>query len=164
MLQIRATVPADVAGILELVSGVFAEYGFRLDIDDVDQHLLDPGPYFRARGGEFWVVEEDGVIRATVAVLTHAAAVELKSLYVHPSLRRQGWGRRLTQLVIDFARRASTAKPRAADYEPRLILWSDARFLDAHRLYRKMGFEPHGTRELHDLNNTVEYAFELALA
>jgi putative acetyltransferase len=70
---------------------------------------------------------------------------------VHPSRRRQGWGRRLTELAIDYARRAGRR---------RMILWSDTRFLDAHRLYRKMGFTQRGMRELHDSNNSVEYGFE----
>ena len=163
MLQLRTTAPEDVTDILEFIASIYAEYGFRLETDGIDRHLLDPGPYFRERGGEFWVGHEDGLIRATVAVLMHETAGELKSLYVHPSMRRQGWGRRLTDMVIDYTRRALAERERADESQPRLILWSDARFLDAHRLYRKMGFEQRGTRELHDSNNSIEYGFELIL-
>ena len=163
MPQLRAALPEDVAGILALISSIYAEYGFRLDTDGIDRHLLDPGPYFRARGGEFWVVEDAGVIRATVAVLMLETAGELKSLYVHPAMRRQGWGRRLTHVVMDYARRALAGRNLAVGEERRLILWSDARFLDAHRLYQGMGLERFGSRELHDINNTVEYGFELPL-
>ena len=39
-------------------------------------------------------------------------------------------------------------------------LWSDTRFIDAHRLYRSLGYDQlPGTRELHDLSDTVEYRF-----
>jgi putative acetyltransferase len=39
-------------------------------------------------------------------------------------------------------------------------LWSDTRFLDAHRLYERLGYtrSPH-TRELQDLSNSVEFHF-----
>jgi N-acetylglutamate synthase-like GNAT family acetyltransferase len=154
-LLLRPTTPEDVPGILALIDEVYGEYGCVLDAEGEERHLLEPGPYFRARGGEFWVVEEDGQIRATVAVMLHADAGELKSLYVHASLRRQGWGHKLTMLAIDYAR---------ANGKQKMILWSDTRFQDAHRLYRRMGFRAMGERELHDSNNSVEYGFEMSLA
>jgi len=153
-LQLRPTVPADVPGILALIGEVYAEYDCVLDAEREERHLLEPGPYFHAHQGEFWVVEENGTIRATVAVMLHEDAGELKSLYVHPSLRRQGWGRRLTTLAIAYARSEGKRK---------MVLWSDTRFEDAHRLYRDMGFREMGVRELHDSNNSVEYGFEMAI-
>ena len=153
-LRLRPTIPEDVPGILKLIGEVYAEYDCVLDAEGEERHLLEPGPYFRAHGGEFWVVEEDGTIRATAAVMLHEGSGELKTLYVHPSLRRQGWGRRLTDLAIDFARAAEKRK---------MILWSDTRFVDAHRLYRSMGFSEMGIRDLKDSNNTVEYGFEMSL-
>jgi ribosomal protein S18 acetylase RimI-like enzyme len=154
MTTLRPTILGDVPQILSLIGGVFAEYGCRLDTENEDRHLLAPGPYFRAGGGEFWVVEEEGVIRATGAVLLHDDAGELKSLYVNPSLRRQGWGHRLTLLAIEHARAAA---------KPRMFLWSDTRFVQAHRLYRGMGFEKFGERDLNDINNTREFGFEMSL-
>lgn len=151
--RLRQTIPEDVPGILALIGEVYSEYDCVLDAEAEERHLLEPGPYFRARGGEFWVVEEDGRIRATVAVMLEGDAGELKSLYVHSSLRRQGWGRRLTELAIDYAR---------AQDKQKMILWSDTRFRDAHRLYRSMGFRETGLRELKDSNNSIEYGFELS--
>jgi putative acetyltransferase len=150
-VQLRPTVPADVPGILALISEVYAEYDCILDAENEEQHLLEPGAYFRGHGGEFWVVEAEGSILATVAVILHEDAGELKTLYVHPSLRRQGWGRKLTTLAIDYARARGKRK---------MILWSDTRFTDAHRLYRGMGFREMGRRDLHDSNNSIEYGFE----
>ncbi|MBV9209239.1 MAG: GNAT family N-acetyltransferase, partial [Acidobacteria bacterium] len=87
--RLRPTVPEDVPAILSLIDGIFAEYDCKLDAENEDRHLLAPGPYFRASGGEFWVVEdEEGAILATVAVALHEDAGELKALYVHPKLRR----------------------------------------------------------------------------
>ena len=38
--------------------------------------------------------------------------------------------------------------------------WSDTRFLDAHRLYERLGYVRTGeTRDLHDLSNTTEFFF-----
>jgi len=151
----RAAVPADAAAIQQLVNGIFGEYGLAIAVDGVDEHLADPAEYFQVRGGEFWVVEDGGQIVATVGALPHdGEAVELKALYVHPSIRRQGWGRRLTMLVMDYAR--TTGKKR-------VILWSDTRFTDAHRLYCGLGFRQFGRRDLHDIYNSSEYGFECEL-
>ncbi|HEX8708071.1 MAG TPA: GNAT family N-acetyltransferase [Pyrinomonadaceae bacterium] len=155
-LELRLTVSEDVPGILALIAEIYAEYDCVLNAEQDERHLLEPGPYFRKRGGEFWVVEDDaGVIRATAAVALHEDAAELKTLYVHPSLRRQGWGRRLTELAMEYARRAG---------KPKMVLWSDTRFAAAHSLYRGMGFRECGERELHDSNNSREYGFEMSLA
>jgi ribosomal protein S18 acetylase RimI-like enzyme len=151
---LRPTVPEDAPGILSLISEVYAEYDCVLYAETEERHLLEPGPYFRKYGGEFWVVEEDGTVRATAAVMLHEDSAELKTLYVHPSLRRQGWGRKLTTLAIAYARAAGKRK---------MILWSDTRFTDAHRLYRNLGFTEMGIRDLNDSNNSVEYGFEMPL-
>lgn len=155
MSLLRPVRQEDVPSILKLIDGVYAEYGCKLDAENEERHLLDPGAYFRAHGGEFWVVEEGGAIRATVAVQLHAGgASELKSLYVNSSLRRQGWGRKLTNLAIEHARLRDSQ---------RMFLWSDTRFEDAHRLYRSLGFRECGYRELNDSNNSKEYGFEMTL-
>lgn len=154
MPLLRSVTLEDVPSILQLIDGVYAEYGCKLDAEREEPHLLDPVAYFRASGGEFWVVEDDGVVRATVAIQLHADASELKSLYVHSSLRRQGWGQRLTKLAIEHARRQGRS---------RIFLWSDTRFEAAHRLYLSLGFSRCGYRELNDSNNSKEYGFELAL-
>jgi GNAT superfamily N-acetyltransferase len=153
-LQPRPVIPEDTPGVISLIAEVYREYGCTLDAENEEIHLLEPGSYFRASGGEFWVVDDQGVIRATVAVYLHEVAAELKSLYVHSSLRRQGWGRRLADLAIDHARQAG---------KPQMILWSDTRFKEAHRLYRGMGFRQCGVRELKDSNNSIEYGFEMSL-
>jgi oligopeptidase B len=100
------------------------------------------------------VVEAEGVVRASIAVLLHPDASELKSLYVHQSLRRQGWGRKLTELAIEHARRKGRHS---------MLLWSDTRFVEAHRLYHSLGFRQCSYRELNDSNNSKEYGFELQI-
>ncbi|MBA3600888.1 MAG: hypothetical protein H0W45_06525 [Acidobacteria bacterium] len=41
-----------------------------------------------------------------------------------------------------------------------IILWSDTRFTNAHRLYKKLGFNLLGKRELKDVNKSVELGFK----
>jgi ribosomal protein S18 acetylase RimI-like enzyme len=153
MPVVRPTIPEDVPSILALINGVFAEYCCVLNVAE-DTHLLAPGPFFRTGGGEFWVVADDGRVLATVAVLLHSDAAELKCLYVHPALRRQGWGRRLCELAMNHARQAGRTA---------MMLWTDTRFAGAQRLYEGLGFVRCGERELHDSNNTREFGYERML-
>jgi N-acetylglutamate synthase-like GNAT family acetyltransferase len=154
MATLRPTVPGDVPGILDLIAEIFSEYGCVLDAQREDTHLLNPGPHFRERGGDFWVVEQGGRIVATVALVLHEDAGEIRCLYVHRDLRRQGWGRRLSQMTMKLAWQAG---------KRRMILWSDTRFVEAHRLYQALGFTRCGQRDLHDSNHTVEHGFETEL-
>lgn len=155
-LAVRPVRPDDVPAVQQLIDAVYREYDTQLNALHEDTYLIAPGPYFRIRGGEFWVVEKDGDILATVAVkLRPDDAAELKTLYVHPSLRRQGWGQKLSALVLDYAH---------ARGKQRVILWSDTRFIDAHRLYERLGFTRTGAiRDLQDSNNSIEYEFEIKL-
>lgn len=96
------------------------------------------------------MVPNQGEILATCGVKVEGGAAELKTLYVHPSLRRMGWGKRLVEIAMEHSRRGGATA---------MVLWSDTRFLDAHRLYRRLGFAHDGLRELKDSNLTWEYGF-----
>src|ERR1051325_5020884 len=115
--RLRPAEDQDTGGIQALIAEVYAEYDCRLDVERDEPYLSDPARYFRRSGGELWVVFDEGVVKASGAVWLHAgAAAELKTLYVHAGLRRQGWGRRLVTLALEHARRAGRR---------RMILWSD---------------------------------------
>lgn len=152
--HLRPARPEDVPALCALIASVYAEYGLTLNVEADEPHLVDPCAHFRRAGGDLWVYEESGAILASVAVLLREGEAELKTLYVHPSLRRRGVGAALTRHAMDFARAAG---------RPRVCLWSDTRFVDAHRLYTRLGFTQRGLRDLHDSNHSFEYGFELAL-
>lgn len=149
-ISIRPTRPDDTPAIHALIDLCYHEYGCVLRAELEERHLLEPGPYMRARGGEFWVAECAGAIVATAAVKLHADCGEMKTLYVHPAARRQGLARRLAEMAIEHARSGGMR---------RMILWSDTRFTRAHALYASMGFAKEGERDLHDSNNSREFGW-----
>ncbi|MDQ3178958.1 MAG: GNAT family N-acetyltransferase [Acidobacteriota bacterium] len=154
-MKIRPVNKKDVPQIIKLIGDIWAEYDCVLDTDVDEKYLLAPDDYFRGRDGEFWIVEEDGKIIATVAVMMlDAKTAELKSLYVSSDFRKKGLGEKLTALAIDFARNGNRSE---------MILWSDTRFTKAHRLYERLGFERFGKRRLRDLNNSVEFGFRISI-
>jgi N-acetylglutamate synthase-like GNAT family acetyltransferase len=140
---------------VRLIGDIWAEYGCVLDTTVEEKYLLGPAQYFHARNGEFWVLEDGDRIVATVAVMMIGDdAAELKSLYVHKDHRGVGWGERLTGLAIHLAKERGARK---------MELWTDTRFLNAHRLYERLGFAMAGKRKLDDLNNTTEFGFVMPL-
>jgi len=144
----------DAAGVIDLIGRVYAEYNFvyepRVEVPD----LFRFEEHYEAPRGAFFVVREGDVIVGSVGVeRVDDETAELHRLYLDARLRGRGTGRALVQAVLAWCRgeRGIT----------RLILWSDTRFDQAHRLYERMGFRRTGERTLpDDLNQTREYGFE----
>lgn len=157
-MRIRPARDGDAEQLIALIGGVFEEYpGCVLDVDGEAPELRAIASRFRAWGGRFWVAERDRVVVGSVGVspARDPAGAELRKLYVHRSARRGGLGTRLCELV------EADARARGARF---VELWSDRRFLDAHRLYEGRGYERgEATRELHDRSSTVEYYFRKEL-
>lgn len=168
---VRPVRDADADGLAELIGAVFDEYpGCVLDLDGIDADLHAWATHLAARDGAGWVLEDDrGRLVACVGVAptdelpaavepaagtepsSGIAAVELKRLYVHADARRRGIGRALVGRVQAWARH------RDADA---VVLWSDTRFADAHRLYTSLGYDQLDVRrDLHDPSDTTESAF-----
>ncbi len=152
--SVRVVTPSDTPAILALVRRVYAEQGLTLYLED-EPHWLTPGPTFRAQGGDFWVLDEDGSVRGTVAVAIHPDHAEIKCLYLDLAARGQGWGRRLVEHAVAFLRHLRHG---------RIVLWSDTRFVDARAFYRRLGFQETGAlRGLDDRDNTIEREFVMGL-
>jgi GNAT superfamily N-acetyltransferase len=144
---------ADVPGVVELIGRVYLEYGFvyvpEVEVPDLyrfDQHYAAPR-------GAFFVVREGSAVVGSVGVeRLNDGSAELHRLYLDAGLRGRGTGRALVETVLEWCRTQKI---------PRVILWSDTRFDQAHRLYERMGFQRTGERVLpDDLNQTREYGFE----
>lgn len=148
MTPVRPATDDDAAGVINLIARVFAEYpGCVLDVDREEPELRTPASSF----DRFWVVEENGTIVGCIACALHGDSCELKKLYVDEAARGRGLARQLVDLVENTAR----------EHDARLIeLWSDTRFVTAHAVYERLGYQASGrTRDLHDLSRTTEYHF-----
>jgi putative acetyltransferase len=157
-LLIRDGTDDDAWDVIGLIAACWAEYpGCVMDVHGEVPYLRAPASAFAGWGGRLWVAEDGGRVAGTVALVPGASLREgeLRLLYVGRRWRRNGLGARLAGLVEEEARARGARE---------LFLWSDTRFTDAHRLYKRLGYVREGaTRELHDLSNTVEYHFRKRL-
>lgn len=153
MLTVRPAATGDAPGVVDLIGRVYLEYGFvyvpEVEVPDLfrfDQHYAAPR-------GAFFVVREGDVVVGSVGVeRLDDTSAELHRLYLDAPLRGRGTGRALLEAALDWCR---------TEKIPRMILWSDTRFDQAHRLYQRMGFRRMGERVLpDDPNQTREYGFE----
>lgn len=150
---LRPIRPEDSPAVIDLVGAAYAEYpGCVLDLPGVDDDLPELSRRWVSAGGGGWVVEDAGQVVACVGwAPVRDGVVELKRLYVAALARGRGLGRSLVDLVVRTADQHGATS---------VELWSDTRFLDAHRLYERTGFvrQPE-TRDLHDPSNTTEYRY-----
>jgi putative acetyltransferase len=149
----------DVAGVVELIGRVFAEYGFVFDPAVEVPDLLGFADRYAPPGGAFFVIRQGGapdrVIGSVGVERLPEGGAELHRLYLDAGLRGRGWGRVLVETIFAWCRREGIAH---------LVLWSDTRFDRAHVLYERLGFRRTGERELpEDVNQTREYRYEREL-
>lgn len=158
-LVMRPVRDADGPQLVDLIGAAYAEYpGCVLDLPDLDADLPIPATTAAQRGGRWWVIEDAGRIVASVGTGApdDDGAVELKRLYVAGSHRRRGLAAALVGRVEAQA---------AGIGAHTVVLWSDTRFGDAHRLYTAQGYTDTGARrDLHDPSNTTEIKFSKRLA
>lgn len=150
---IRQVRDDDSAGLIDVISGCYAEYpGCYLDVEDEEPWLLEPATAYRRWRGVLWVVEHDGRVVASGGMRPSGPGMaSVHHLYVERSQRRQGLASRLLALI------EAAARERDAHW---IQLWSDTRFVEAHQLYRRLGYlRSGGFRELGDRSRTEEYHF-----
>ena len=157
-IGLRPVRDEDAQDLFGLLCLCFAEYpGCFVDPHDDLADLRAPGRTSTEEGRTFWAVEDErGRICACVAFdLTEPGVAELHRLYVRPDARRRGLAAGLVAAVEEAVLKAG------AD---RIVLWSDTRFTDAHRLYERLGYVEVGpTRTLGDISGSVERRFEKSL-
>ncbi|GGI05478.1 putative glycolipid-binding domain-containing protein [Egicoccus halophilus] len=153
-LVLRPVRDEDAPRLIALIGAAYDEYpGCVLDLPELDDDLPVPATTAARRGGRWWVLEDEGRLVGSVGTgaLQDDGSVELKRLYVAASHRRRG----LASLLVGRVE-AQAAGVGAS----RVVLWSDTRFLDAHRLYTGAGFVDTGARrDLHDPSHTTEIEF-----
>ena len=142
----------DGQALIELIAACWADYpGCVMDPDE-NAHLRAPATHTNSKGGTLTVAEAAGrVVGCISTVPAPDGDLELKGLYVQAAHRGTGLARALLRTVETEARERGAR---------RLILWSDTRFLRAHRFYEREGFVAAGPiRALNDRSNSLEYPY-----
>lgn len=143
--------PHHTPAIIELIGSVFAEYGMTFDPDGWDSDLQHIGKHYLDQGGRFDVLLDGERVVGTVAVeRRNATTCEIKRVYLRAEYRGQGHGRALMEHILRWITETGY---RTA------IAWSDIRFATAHQMYRRLGFELIGERQVNDADRSREYGF-----
>ena len=152
---VRDVDDADAPQVIDLISDVYDEYqGCVLLVDEEEPELKSPATSFGSSGGRFWVAECNERICGTVALTpTDAPGVaRLQKLYVASAARGRGVGATLCKLAERAAREDMKAGM--------MMLYTDSRFLNAHRLYERLGYKRQpGLLHRADASNSVEYVY-----
>ena len=144
---VRPARTADSAAAAAVVKAVYDEYGFTWDELGYHADLRDVEASYAA----FFVAEADGRIVGTAGL---SAQGSLERFYVLSEARGAGVGSALLGAVVGEARRRGQA---------RLEIWSDKRFEDAHRLYRRHGARVVAERVHDDPDSSREWGLVLEL-
>ncbi len=143
-IQFRDATVDDQPAIIELINGVYEEYGERMCLEGADADLLDLEGAYVKRGGAFIVAVQQGVIvgsHATLPIDPQAGLLTFRRLYTAPATRGTGLGQQLMQWAFDWSVEHGFR---------RVEFWSDTRFTRAHAFFAKLGFEKGGTRRMAD--------------
>ena len=156
--SIRLGTDADGVGCAALIRDVFAEYPGCLFVASELPELEALASHFERGGGCLWVAEQGGAVVGCLGIdaapLTDG--MELHKLYVARTARGHGLAGRLYALAEGFARMRGA---------PFIELWTDTRFLDAHRFYERHGFTRlPGRRALDDASDSYEHHYRKRLA
>jgi putative acetyltransferase len=131
---LREATHADFDSVWTLIAKVLADYGIVADLATTDGDLREVEAHYARRGGAFFVLTHDDQVIGTVALARVTDSIaELCRMYLAPSYRRQGLGRRMLDHACDEARRRGFSE---------LHLETASVLVEAIALYRSGGFMP----------------------
>jgi DNA-binding MarR family transcriptional regulator/N-acetylglutamate synthase-like GNAT family acetyltransferase len=132
---VRALQVGDIGWIIHRQALLYAqEYGWDIGYEALVAELLAGFVKdFDQNKSAAWIAESAGAVVGSVFLMPAAAGVaRLRLLYVEPSARGMGLGRRLVEECI--------AGARARNYRS-LILWTNSVLVSARRIYEAVGFK-----------------------
>lgn len=133
--RLRPATNADCEPVRSLVFAVLAEYGLKSDPACTDADLADIDRSYFARGGVFYVLEEqDGSIVGSYGLYpTEPGICELRKMYLHRDHRGKGLGRSLLEDAL--------ARAKELGFH-RITLETASILKEAIRLYERYRFKP----------------------
>ena len=150
-MNLRLARNKDSEQIIKLIRKCFKVYqNCLLDVDNASPELKYIYTYFRRQRGKFWVIENKNKIIGCMGYLpSKKNEIEIHKLYIDQKFRRKGLAKHLVQKVENIAMRENKSK---------VILWTDTRFKEAHKMYLKMDYEKSKkTRRLYDISDCLLY-------
>jgi putative acetyltransferase len=135
-LIIRDWQPIDRDAAATVIGNVLAEYGLGWEPTGADIDVLEVEKFYLDRGGEFWVVTQAGIIVGTAGYYPcnrADLAVEIRKMYLMPSIRGQGLGKYLLH-QLESAIRARGHRQ----------IWIETASIltEAVALYTSQGYQP----------------------
>ena len=133
---IRSWEKRDRAVVKKIISQVLTEYGLTFDPKDADRDVVEIEQFYQATGGEFWVVEKGENVVATAGyypISRGNKAVEIRKMYLLPSVRGKGLGRLLLQRLESAI---------AARNYQEIWLETATVLTEAVKLYERNGYQP----------------------
>lgn len=137
---LREATNADAPAVRHLVFGVLADHGLEPDPAETDRDLDDLAAHYRNNRGWFAVLEEDGTVVGSYGLYrVDDSTCELRKMYLAPTVRGRGWGRRLLEDALAQAGRLGCTT---------ICLETASVLHAAIALYRRYGFEPYAAAHL----------------
>ena len=117
---VESAAAVDMSGVIELIAGVYREYGFIFAAEEEVPSLLAFDRHYAAPDAEFFVLRHSGKVVGSIGVVRAAPGqAELRHFYVLAELRGQGLGRALIGRALRWCHDRAVAD---------VFLWSDTRF------------------------------------